>query len=220
VQFLLGSQVGLACSCDDELSVVNKATVVGVNGSEHIFDLLVRHDLTVVLKIANLDLFHRKFAVTVCVKGLENFGEVVTLLLAHQLGGNKRESGLLKSHVRLEFAKVVESGNSHSLVNLQSGKLCEPWVGKHVFGSGSFRGTISKQRSDEGLSVLRNRLPYAIFKGKLTLSNLFHDLLVCLSVERRLTREQDVGDDTTGPDVALVVVVLVKHLGSDVVGCA
>ena len=83
MQFFLGSQVGLACGCDDKLSVVDKATIISVDGSEHFFDLLVRHDLTVVLKIAHLHLFHGKFAVTVRVKGLENFGKVVTLLFAH-----------------------------------------------------------------------------------------------------------------------------------------
>ncbi len=103
---------------------------------------------------------------------------------------------------------------------MRSGQLCDPWVGKDIRSRGSLFGVIREQRTDEALSVLRDCLPNAIFKGKLTFSDLLHDLLVRLSVEGGLTREQDVGDDTAGPDVALVVVVLVKHLRSDVVRCA
>ena len=52
----------------------------------------------------------------------------------------------------------------------------------------------------------------------MTLANLLHDILVRLSVERRHTREKDVGDDAGGPDIALMVVVLVKNFWGDVVG--
>ncbi len=89
MQFFLGCQAGHACGRDDKLCVVDKATIIGVDGLEHIFDLLVRHDLAVVLEIAHLHLVHGKFAVTVRVKGLEHFGKVVTLLFVHQLGGNE-----------------------------------------------------------------------------------------------------------------------------------
>ena len=39
-----------------------------------------------------------------------------------------------------------------------------------------------------------------------------------MAVEGRLTGEEDVSDDTGGPDIALFVVIFVEDLGSDVVG--
>ena len=41
--------------------------------------------------------------------------------------------------------------------------------------------------------------------------------MIGLSIERRHSRENNICDDTSGPDVALLVVVLVEDLGSDVV---
>ena len=44
--------------------------------------------------------------------------------------------------------------------------------------------------------------------------------MIGLSIERRHSREKNICDDTTGPDVALLVVVLVEDLGGDVVRSA
>ena len=54
----------------------------------------------------------------------------------------------------------------------------------------------------------------------MSFAHLLHDILVRLAVEGRHAREQDVGDDTTGPDIALLVVVLVENFRGDVVGRA
>lgn len=51
-------------------------------------------------------------------------------------------------------------------------------------------------------------------------ADLLHDILVRLSVEGGHAGEQDVSDDTGGPDIALFVIVLVQNFGSDVVGRA
>ena len=76
---------------------------------------------------------------------------------------------------------------------------------------------VSKETSDKALGVLRDGLPDAIFERELALSNLLHDILVGMTVEGRHSREENVGNDTTGPNVTLFVVVLVENLRGDVV---
>ena len=48
-------------------------------------------------------------------------------------------------------------------------------------------------------------------------AHLLHDFCITCTVERRHAREKDVSDDACGPDVALRIIVLVQHFGSDVV---
>lgn len=85
------------------------------------------------LEVTLLDLIHGEFAVAVLVEGSENLGQVVALLLAHQLGSDEGVSGLLKGNIGLEFAEVVEGVNRESLVHLEGGELSEPWVRQSGF---------------------------------------------------------------------------------------
>ena len=59
--------------------------------------------------------------------------------------------------------------------------------------------------------------PCAVFETELTLTDLLHDLLIGLTVEGRHAGKEDKRDDAARPDIALVVIVLVKDLGGNVV---
>ena len=48
--------------------------------------------------------------------------------------------------------------------------------------------------------------------------NVVKNLLVVLPVERRVTAQQDVHDDATGPDIAFLIVFLLQDLGCYVEG--
>ena len=85
---------------------------------------------------------------------------------------------------------------------------------------GSGLSVVGEEIFDEAFSVLGDGLPDAVLEGDLALTNLLHDVSVGLTVEGGHAREQDVGDNTAGPDVALVVVVFVQHFGGDIVGGA
>ena len=63
-------------------------------------------------------------------------------------------------------------------------------------------------------------MPDAVIEVESALAHLLHDILIGLSVEGRHSREKDVCDDSARPNVALLVVVLVEDLGSDVVRSA
>ena len=89
-----------------------------------------------------------------------------------------------------------------------------------LLSAGSLFRAVGEEQADEGLRVLADVLPDAFLEGELTLANFLHNLLVRLAVEGRHARKQNVSDDTCGPNVTLVVVVLVEHLRSNVVRCA
>jgi len=96
-------------------------------------------------------------------------------------------------------------------------QLGDPGVFEGIFCAGSFFWLISKEARDEIFGVLRDGVPALVVEVELAESDLLHDFLVALAVEGRHTREQDVDNDTGGPDVALGRVVLVQDFGSDVV---
>ena len=60
-------------------------------------------------------------------------------------------------------------------------------------------------------------MPDAVIEVERALAHLLHDILVGLPIERGHSREKNICDDTTGPNVALLVVVFVEDLGGDVV---
>ena len=76
---------------------------------------------------------------------------------------------------------------------------------------------VGEQGRDKVLAILRNRLPDAVVEVVRALTHFLHDILVGLTVERWLARQKNVCDDATGPDVALLVVVLVEDFRCDVV---
>ena len=89
---------------------------------------------------------------------------------------------------------------------------------KCLSGGRSLCGAVSEECTDERLAVLGDRLPCAVFEAELSLFNLLHDLLVGLTIEGRHARKKDESDNTARPQIALLVVVLVKNLGGNVVG--
>ena len=139
---------------DDELRVIDEATVIRVHGLEHLLDLLVAHNSAVVLQVALLDLIHAELSVAVLVEGLEDLGKIVTLLLAHQLRSNEGVRGLLEGDITVEAAKVVQSAHGHSFVNLKRGELGEPRMRKGLFSGRAFFSIVGQQRSDEAFGVL------------------------------------------------------------------
>lgn len=63
-------------------------------------------------------------------------------------------------------------------------------------------------------------MPDAVLKLDPTLTDLLHDVLIGLTIEGRHTRQEDVGDDTSRPNVTLFIVVLVENFGSNIIRCS
>ena len=76
---------------------------------------------------------------------------------------------------------------------------------------------VGEELRDEIFAVVRNVVPDFVIIAETSGSHLLHDLLIALAIERRHTREQDVADDSAGPDIAFGSVVLVQNLWGNVV---
>lgn len=118
--------------------------------------------------------------------------------------------------VPLEFLQVFQGGDRSDLVNWQTAH------GQHPLGVQSLlsRKTILRVNAeallDEVLSFLADALP-PLRERVIAKSDLLQDLIFAASVERRVARQQDVGNDTDRPDIALLVVALFQDFRSDVV---
>ena len=89
---------------------------------------------------------------------------------------------------------------------------------KSFLSGRTLSGVVGKKTSNEALGILGDGLPDAVLKRELAFTHFLHDVLVGLTVERRHSGEENVGDDTSGPDIALFVVALVENFRGDIVG--
>lgn len=172
------------------------------------------------LKVSFLDLLDGELSVSVLVERAEDLGEVLALFAGKQLGGDERVGSLLEGLVHAEGLHVVEHAQSEGFVNSEVGQLGEPRVPQRLGRGGSLILIVSEELRDEVLRLVRHVGPDLVIEVELTLSDLAHNFLVAGAVEGRHAGEEDVGDDSRRPDVTLAVVVLVEHLGRDVVGRA
>ena len=88
---------------------------------------------------------------------------------------------------------------------------------KGDFGRRTLLSGVREQARDKVLAILRNRLPDAVVEVVGALTHLLHDVLVGLTIERWHAREENVSNDATGPDIALLVVVLVEDFRCDII---
>ena len=183
MQLLLRGQSGLICGSDDELRVIDEATVIRIHSPEHLLNFFVAHDSAVMLQVSNLDLLHAELSIAVRVKSLEDLGEVVTLLLAHQLRCNERERGLLEGDITVEATKVVQSVHGQRSVNLESGELGDPWMLESDFCGRTIIRAIGEQGTDKAFAVLRDCLPDAVIEVECAFTHLLHNILIGLSIE-------------------------------------
>ena len=54
----------------------------------------------------------------------------------------------------------------------------------------------------------------------MSLTNLLHDVLIRLTIERRHTGQEDVCDDTCGPDITFLIIILVQNFRRNIIGCS
>ena len=133
-------------------------------------------------------------------------------LLDLVFGGERLEVGKGASDI---LVPLVHRSRVRLLLEL-AGKL-KPLVLEGISGSQT-NVLFAKHVKDEVLGLRRNLIPHVSLELELTLSDLLNDFLVGFAVEGRLTTEEDIEDDTDAPDVALLRVASVNHLGSQVVG--
>lgn len=68
---------------------------------------------------------------------------------------------------------------------------------------------VCEELLDEVLSIYADVFPASVIKAKFAGTYLLHDVLIILTVKRRIAGKKNVSDDTGGPNIALTRVVLV-----------
>ena len=124
---------------------------------------------------------------------------------------------MLEGLLNTEALHVVEDTQGEGLVNSKSGELIQPGVLECDISRRSVFFIVGEELADEVLGLVRDVLPDFVLEVELSLSDLLHDVLIALTIEWWLSREEDISDDTARPDIVLVVVVLVENFWGNVV---
>mmetsp|Transcript_115788 Transcript_115788/g.248811 ORF Transcript_115788/g.248811 Transcript_115788/m.248811 type:complete len:330 (+) Transcript_115788:639-1628(+) len=109
---------------------------------------------------------------------------------------------------------IVDFRVSGSVGLVLSGK---PWVLQHLIHVEAILGINLKTIPDEVFGVLADRLPVVALEIVTAVSDVVLEFLVRVAFEGRVAAEQNVHDDSTAPDVALLVVLPGEDLRSHVV---
>ncbi len=93
----------------------------------------------------------------------------------------------------------------------------EPWVFENLC-RGKAEMRLCDHLSDEMLGLLRDVHPFRTIKVEVSLPDTVENLLIVVTEERRIPTQQDIQDNTSGPDIARLVVGPCENLGGDVIG--
>ena len=121
MELVVGKQVLLVHSGDNELRVVNFSRVVSVNLLEHFIDFLVVQRSSEELEITVLNFIFGELSITINIHGSENLVNGLFLLLSKQLRGDESISGLLQLGVGIEVLQVGKSVQSNIRLKILSG---------------------------------------------------------------------------------------------------
>lgn len=101
--------------------------------------------------------------------------------------------------------------------HVQRAISADPWVIQDFADRHSLLKVLLQHPGDQMFGLVGARLPDGVGEVEGLVEYLVNDGVVLLTDERRVARQQHEQEDAQGPDVALAIVELVYHLGSDVV---
>lgn len=168
--------------------------------------------------VSLLNLVLGQLAVTVGVQVLKHASEFFSLLLADKLRADESKSSSLDGGVRVEVNQIIERSAGNILIDIHMAVLLNPRVLHRLLGGGALLGVVSQQLGNEIFGVRADGGPNGGLEVKFTGANGGHDLGVGAAIKWRDAGQNDISHDTEGPDVALLAVVVVQHLGRNVVG--
>lgn len=110
--------------------------------------------------------------------------------------GDEGEGGLFQFLVSSESFQVGESPDGNSSVHLRLTHLYDPGVLESFLSGRSLVGVVSQELRNEVLRLGGDVLPAGFGEGVLSNSDLLHDLLIAVAIERGHTRKNDVEDNS------------------------
>ena len=200
-----------------EFLKVDGATPVDVYASHYLIDV---SDVALQTELFSeyVDAFPkfllRDGTITVVVQELEDLAYLEFFLTWDQLGGDVLENGGMQSSLWVEILEVFECIHVQRvcICELDLREILDPFVIKSLLSGDAVFWVEGKHLSDHVLSSFRDLVPLWWREAELALLDTLEDQLVVLAVEWRVTTQEDVEDDSTTPNITLLIVLSSEHL--------
>mmetsp|Transcript_62060 Transcript_62060/g.178021 ORF Transcript_62060/g.178021 Transcript_62060/m.178021 type:complete len:508 (+) Transcript_62060:146-1669(+) len=210
-------EVLCACECRcQELRVVDRPRAIRVKAIQDVNEVIRHRDLGLLQAVHELGFAEGSILVLVqCDEVPAELLEVAVL----QVLGDHGQHNLFEVGGEAELAHV----GGHTLVEgdlrLRASRgRDDPRVVEEILGGRSLFVVHGEHLGDEVLEFLRVLLPVRAGEVERSLFHLLEDLLIAVAEEGGVAAGEDVGDDATTPDVALLVIAFAEqHLRRDVV---
>mmetsp|Transcript_7992 Transcript_7992/g.22301 ORF Transcript_7992/g.22301 Transcript_7992/m.22301 type:complete len:508 (+) Transcript_7992:124-1647(+) len=199
-----------------KLGVVDAPGAVGVEAIEDRFEVRGHGDIRALHTIDQLRL--AEGTVFVLVQNNERLAQLLEVAVLQVLGDHGQHN-LFEVGGEAELAHV----GGHTLVEgdlrLRASRgRDDPRVVEEILGGRSLFVVHGEHLGDEVLEFLRVLLPVRAGEVERSLLHTFEDVLITVAEEGGVAARENVGDDATTPDVALLVIAFAEqHLRRDVV---
>ena len=199
LQLLVAQQLLLTHGGHHELRVVDLTRVVRVHLSEYSVDVPLTELLIEVVVVALSKLLLVEHSISIHVESPENLVDVCLLRRSEALGCQKGEGSLLENGLSLEVLQVAEClhGRVVGYVLLASFLgLSHPGVVQSLNCTRSFLGVRIQNELEELFCCRGHILPQRVHEADFAYFDSSEDLVLCLSVERRQSRDENVSNNT------------------------
>ena len=225
---LLREELLLIHADHHELVEGDEAVARAVRHRDHVVDPLLVEVRPEVLSIPIDQLSSGQCSISARVQVCEDLLELHRVVHVQKVLDKVAKSRLLRRVFRRERSQVGE-GPGHILAALVKGCAVVFFLQTaHHVKPGVLEGIsrrdavffFAEDAGDKVLSLGADLVPAGAFERVLADLDLVNDLFVCLAVEGRFAREEDVQDDADAPDVALLTVGAMDDFRCHVVRCA
>ena len=166
--------------------------------------------------------------IAIYINFLEGFTHLLHLLFARSLY-EQVHSSFLESRNAFEASKslqdiiadftILRTTTSCRCLCSLSCHISEPWVIQSVLTTDAIALIDNEKLFDQVLAFIAHIVELWVIEVILSDSNLAEDLCCVFALERKVTTDKDVQDDTKLPKIGLNCVSAFEHVWGHVVGC-
>lgn len=155
--------------------------------------------------------------IAINIKPSERLFQLFLFVLADHIVDHEAQGGLLQFLRHIEVTHVTEGTLEHVRVNRLLRRIFEPLVLDRLLRVRSRLVVDREHFLHNGFALIADMIPHLSVHGVLSDFDLFYNLAVIDSVEGRGPAQKNVEEHADGPDVTTLVIVLIEHLGRDII---
>ena len=156
--------------------------------------------------------------ITINIKLSERLFKLFLLVLADHIVDHEAQGGLLQFLRHIEVPHVTKGTLEHVWVNCLLRRIFEPLVLDRLLRVRSPLVVDCQHPLHNGFALIADMIPHLSVHAVLSDFDLFYNLAVVDSVEGWGPAQKNVKEHADGPNITTLVVVLIEHLGRDVIG--